>query len=102
LYFEKNAAILIHKSLFSCVQWNEININLSPLRFRKVKNPDILVNVFNIYVRLNPQAGRYIYDISKKNISDCYKGKAELLRTMDMQVRIIETALKQKANKQFL
>ncbi|MDM7988481.1 MAG: hypothetical protein QUS13_14220 [Smithella sp.] len=98
LYFEKNAAILIHKSLFSCVQWNEININLSPLRFRKVKNPDILVNVFNIYVRLNPQAGRYIYDISKKNISDCYKGKAELLRTMDMQVRIIETALKQKVD----
>lgn len=98
LYFEKNAAILVHKSLFPFVQWEKVNSSLSPLRFREVKNPDILVSVFNIYVHLNPQAGRYIYDISKKNISDCFQGKPELLRTMDIQVRIRETELKQKAN----
>jgi hypothetical protein len=90
LYFEKNAAILVHKSLFPVIRWESVNANLSPLRFREVKNPEILANVFNIYNFLDPKAGRYIYDIFKNNVSDYYEQKTELLRKMDIEIRLKE------------
>jgi len=102
LYFEKNAAILIHQSLFAFVRWNEINANLSPLRFRDVKNPQILVSVFDIYVRLNPQAARYIYDIFKKNVSDCFLQKRDILISMENVIRLREKETRQQVGKQFL
>ena len=42
LYFEKNAAILIHKSLLPATLAKTGNINLSPMRFSGVKNPEVL------------------------------------------------------------
>ena len=62
-------------------------IDPSPLRFRDVKNPEVLLNIFNFYVRLDPMAGRVIYDIYKKNVSDFYKLKPEHLRAMDFAIR---------------
>jgi len=90
LYFERNAAILIHKSLFPLIRWESINANLSPLRFARERNPETLANVFNIYIFFNPEAGRYIYNIFKSNVSDCYVQKTELLRKMDIQIRLRE------------
>ncbi|PKN52924.1 MAG: hypothetical protein CVU55_06805 [Deltaproteobacteria bacterium HGW-Deltaproteobacteria-13] len=98
LYFEKNAAILIHKSLLPAVRSKMGDVDLSPLRFRNVKNPEILLNVFNFYVRLNPQAGRYIYYVFKKNVSDCYQPKPDVLRVMDINIRLKEKALQNKAD----
>ncbi|MGP8154260.1 MAG: hypothetical protein ACLQBQ_09005, partial [Smithella sp.] len=98
LYFEKNAAILIHKSLLPTIQSEMGNVSLSPLRFKDVRNPDILFNVFNFYVRLNPTAGRYIYDVFKKNVSDCYKPKPGNLQLMDIKIRRKEQELQDKAN----
>jgi hypothetical protein len=86
LYFEKNAAILIHKSLLPAVQSEMGNVNLSPLRFKYVRNPEILLNVFNFYVHLNPQAGRYIFYVFKNNVSDYYKPKPEIMRMMEADV----------------
>ncbi|MBN1366155.1 MAG: hypothetical protein JW976_15225 [Syntrophaceae bacterium] len=66
MYFEKNAAILIHKSLFSALQAEmgeeikNLKVLNSPLRFRDVTNPEVLINVFNFYVQMDPKAGRYI------------------------------------------
>ena len=98
LYFEKNAAILIHKSLLSSI-WSQMgNINLSPMRFSGVKNPEVLLNVFKFYVQLDPKAGRYIYDIYKKNISDFYKPKPDVLQWMDINIRHKEQVLQNKAN----
>lgn len=93
LYFEKNAVILVHQSLFPFVPWEKINAHLSPLRFKNVRNPEILVNVFNFYVRLNPNAGRYIYDIFKNNISDYYSQKHKMLMVMEHQIRLKEKGL---------
>jgi len=98
LYFEKNAAILIHKSLLPAVQSEMGNVNLNPLRFRSVRNPDILFNVFNFYVRLNPKAGRYIYDVFKKNVSDFYKLKPEILNYMEISIQNKEQELQNKNN----
>ena len=97
LYFEKNAAILIHKSLLSVIQSEAGNVNLSPVRFANIKNPEILINVFNFYVRLNPEAGRYIYDIFKKNISDYYAFKPDILSAMDLDIKSKEKELEEKA-----
>ena len=102
LYFEKNAAILIHKSLLPFVQSKMGNVDLSPLRFKDVKNPDILLNVFNFYVRLDPKAGRYIYNIFKKNVSDYYKLKPGILNFMEIEIQQKELEHKNKAKEQFL
>jgi hypothetical protein len=97
LYFEKNAAILIHKSLLYAVQSEMGNVNLSPIRFKNVKNPEILLNVFNFYVHLNPQAARYIYYVFKNNVSDYYKLKPEVLRVMDANIIHREQEFKNRA-----
>jgi hypothetical protein len=96
LYFEKNAAILIHKSLLSIIKSEAGNVNLSPMRFSHVRDPNVLTNVFHFYVRLNPKAGRYIYDVFKKNVSDYYKFKPEILNAMSFEIKLKEKELQNK------
>jgi len=43
--------------------------------------------VFTLYVNLDPNAGRVIYNIYKKNISDYYKLKKDHLQTMKDDIR---------------
>ena len=98
LYFEQNAAILIHKSLLPTIPPEVASVDLGPLRFRDVNNPEVLLNVFTFYVNLNPDAGRVIHDIYKKNISDYYKLKTEHLQTMELDIRQKEHELQCMAN----
>jgi hypothetical protein len=93
LYFEKNAAILMHKSLMPVIQSEVGSVNLSPLRFSRVRNPDVLVNVFNFYVRLNPKAGRYIYSVFRNNVSNFYIFKKDILNAMDYDIKNKEREL---------
>jgi hypothetical protein len=93
LYFEQNAAILIHKSLLPKIPPEIRLVDLGPMRFKDVRNPEVLLNVFSLYVNLYPQAGRVIYDIYKKNVSDYYKPKTEQLEVMDNDMRQAEQAL---------
>jgi hypothetical protein len=87
LYFEQNAAVLIHKSLLPKIPPEVKRVDLGPLRFSNVKNPQILLSVFSLYVNLYPQASRVIYDIYKKNVSDYYKPKTEHLQVMESDMR---------------
>ena len=98
LYFEKNAAILIHKSLLPAVQSEMGNVSLSPVRFKDVTNPDVLLNVFNFYVRLEPKAGRYIYYVFKRNVSDYFKLKQEIMNYMEIEIRIKENDFQNRAS----
>ena len=68
-------------------------VDLGPMRFRDVKNPEVLLNVFTLYVNLYPQASRVIYDIYKKNVSDYYKPKTKHLEVMDNDMRQTEQVL---------
>jgi len=70
LYFEKNAAVLAHKSLLPFIQTQLGSVDLSPFRFNKVKNADVLLNVFNFYIRIRPEAAKHILTIYKKNVSN--------------------------------
>ncbi|HPH54973.1 MAG TPA: hypothetical protein PLL41_03800 [Smithella sp.] len=96
LYFEKNAAILIHQSLLPLIEPIAGNISLSPIRFKHVRNPEILINVFNFYVRLDPRAGRYIYYVFKRNVSDGFFMKKETLTAMDSNIRLKEKAFQER------
>ena len=96
VYFDKNAAILIHKSLIPAVQSKIRNVDLSPLRFREVNNYQTLLNVFDFYVRMDPKAGRYIYNVFKKNVRDINKQKPEFLSKMDIEIRRREMKLQKQ------
>ncbi|MGD0169859.1 MAG: hypothetical protein ABSE54_09060, partial [Smithella sp.] len=74
------------------------NVSLNPSRFSYVRNPEILFNVFNFYVRLNPKAGRYIYHIFNKNVSDYYKPKPDIIKTMEIDILRREQEHQNKAN----
>jgi hypothetical protein len=87
LYFEKNAAILVHESLLANISPEIRLVDLGPTRFKDVKNPEVLMNVFSIYINLNIQASMVIYDIYKNNVSDCYKPKTEHLKVMEDDIR---------------
>lgn len=87
VYFEKNAAILVHKSVFSKIPPEAQLVDLGPMRFKDVKNPEVLLNVFSLYVNLNPQASLMIYDFYRKNVSDYYKPKTDHLRVMEDDMR---------------
>ena len=87
IYFEKNAAILVHKSLLPRIPPEVRLVDLGPMRFQDVRNPQVLLNVFSIYVNLNPQASLVIYDIYKRNVSDCYKPKMDHLRVMEDDIK---------------
>lgn len=97
LYFEKTAAILIHKSLLPAIQTEMGSVDLSPMRFKDVRNPEILLNVFNFYVHLNPKAGRYIYHVFKNNVSDYYALKPDVLRIMELNILNRERELQSKS-----
>ncbi len=96
LFFDKRAAVLIHKSLLPLVQAQIRKTNFSPARFNRVKNPEVLFNVFNFYVRMNPEAGRYIFNIYKRNVSDFYKPKEQYLQFMEATMKNTEQELKEQ------
>jgi hypothetical protein len=96
LYFENTAAILIHKSLLPVVKSELSKINLSPLRFKNVKDPEVLINVFDFYVNMDPRAGRYIYDVFKNNVSNYYEIKTKYLQIMDDKIRMKEQEFNNK------
>ena len=87
VYFERNAAILVHPSLLSGMPREIESIDLGPMRFKDEKNPLVLLNVFTLYVNLYPQASPVIYDFYRKNVSDWYKPKAEHLRVMENDMK---------------
>jgi len=96
VYFEKNAAVLVHESMLAAVppevQW----VDLGPSRFRNVKDPVVLLNVFNIYVNVYPEASRVIYDIYRSNVSTWYEPREQHLRAMEEDMRKMQS-LQRKA-----
>lgn len=97
IYFEKNAAVLIHPSMFFRIPPDVQLVDLGPMRFQDVKNPYVLLGVFTLYVNLNPQASLVIYDIYKRNVSDCYKPKTEHLKVMEDDIRQKQLQLRPKS-----
>lgn len=87
IYFEKNAAVLVDPSVLSRIPQGVQGVDLGPMRFQEVTDPLTLLNVFSLYVNVYPKAGTTIYEIYRKNVSDCYKPKTEHLRIMEEDLK---------------
>ncbi|KUG24602.1 hypothetical protein ASZ90_005596 [hydrocarbon metagenome] len=94
LYFDQNAAVLMHKSLLPTISPEMGAVDLSPVRFRNVTNPQVLLNIFHFYLNLDPKAAQFIYDIYKINVSNYYKLKKEHLQGMNLLIRLKELEAK--------
>jgi len=98
LYFDQNAAVLMHKSLLPTISPEMGAVDLSPARFRNVTNPQVLLNIFHFYLNLNPKAAQFIYDIYKINVSNYFKLKKEHLEGMNLLIRLKELEAKAMKN----
>jgi len=99
IFFDQHAAILCHTSLVPSLPPEMLSTNLSPLRFSQVRNPKVLIRLFDFYIYLNPKLGRIMYDIYENNVSDYYIFKADHLQAMDIKIRHKELKLQKLAEK---
>jgi len=89
VFFDKVAIVIIHQSVISSLPADALSTNMSPARYQELKNPTILVNLFNIYNSLGSGYGRKILAIYRKNISSNYRYRT-------MQIDSMSTEIKQK------
>jgi len=99
VYFGRNAAVFVHKSVFSFYRPALSGVNLGLDRFQGEKDPRTLLNVFNFCVRLKSEYGRYILNIYKNNVSDCYLPKEEDIELMNFIISSKEAKDKGRASK---
>jgi len=83
LFLDRNAAVFAHTSILSGLSEDLLrSINMDPFRFRDVKSPETLSNLFLIYVNRTSGDGAVIRDIYNKNVSNFYRYKEQQLTTM--------------------
>lgn len=83
LFLDRNAAVFAHTSILPGLSEDLLrSINMDPFRFRDVKSPETLSNLFLIYVNRTSGDGAVIRDIYNKNVSNFYRYKEQQLTTM--------------------
>lgn len=83
-YFDNVAAVLVHKSVYDKF-YAEINqVDMGPQRFRDVKNPVIVQRIFNLTLNVfGVDYAAEILNIYKMNVSDFYKAKTNVIKSME-------------------
>lgn len=74
-YLDKNAVVMVDKSLVKDLSKEALAEDVSIGRYRNVSNPDILRTLFNFYVHLSPEFGKELLEIYKTNVSTLYGGR---------------------------
>lgn len=72
VFLDKNALVLIHKSIIKDLDKEALNEDVSVGRYAEVDNPATLKTLFNFYVHISPQFGREILELYKKNVRSFY------------------------------
>jgi hypothetical protein len=89
LYIGKNAVVLIHKTLLSSINQALLrSINLDPLKFSNIKNPDTLFSICCLYGFFGSKYIEIIENIYKQNIGNFYIFKNNPLRSMEMLLNL--------------
>jgi len=83
VYFDAVAAVFAKKSAVESRRWTG---DMSPHRFDRVSNPDILARVFALYCSYRAPDARAIYDIYERNVSRWYAFRK---RHLDQMRRIL-------------
>jgi hypothetical protein len=85
VYFEQNAAVLVHKTLIPSLQKEALDADTGPERFKDVKDATVLNNLFRMYILFSPEPeyAQAILDIYRQNVSDLYWFKESMIRRME-------------------
>ncbi len=95
IYFDKNAAVLINKSVVHSLPPAALNVEVGTNRFSKLDNPVILTNLFQFYIMVGPGYARDIRNIFEQNVSNWLQGKKETLASMDAAIHQKEIQIQQ-------
>lgn len=87
IYFDKVAAVMVHRSAFDSLDKDTRSMDLGASRFQNIDNPRVLGNLFDLYNRMNRKADMWmIYDTHRRNVSDSHPLKEFQLEVMQQQL----------------
>ncbi|MCX5833036.1 MAG: hypothetical protein NTV99_00700, partial [Deltaproteobacteria bacterium] len=98
VYFEKNAAVLVHKTLIPSLQKEALEADIGPERFRDVNNPSMLRKLFMLYLLFNlePIHEQVILDIYRQNVPDLYWFKESTIKWMEHFIGMKKEEIRQR------
>lgn len=100
LYFDRTAVVLVHKSVRSSLSVQTLSEDMSTQRFRDVRNPMIIDNLFNFYLQIGPVFAREILEIYKSNVSEFFRSKAMKIQEMQNLINQREAQIQQMQQQQ--
>jgi len=89
VYFDKIAAVLMHRSVLHMLSPEARSMDVGPQRFRTVDNPAILNNLFKFYFNFSANMATEIRNTYERNVSPFYKPKKARLALMDYALQRI-------------
>ena len=95
VYFDKTAAIIIHKSVIPTLTPEALATDVSPQRFKDLTNPLILSRLFDFYIHIGPGYAREILNLYKQNVSSLYYLKRQKIQEMEALINQKELQLRQ-------
>lgn len=99
LYFDKAAAVIIHKSVIPSLSTEALATDMNTAKFRDVTNPQILDNLFNFYLEIGPAYAREIMEIFRQNVSVFYKYRNLKLQEFQNLINQRELQIQQQQQK---
>lgn len=83
VYFDKVAAVLIHRSIMHRLSRETRAMDVGPQRFKELKNPIVLMNLFDFYKNFGPKLAEDIRNTYDRNVSSMFRLKKSGLKYMD-------------------
>lgn len=88
VYFDECAAVFVDIRDYAMLSEIARTIDLSPSRFKDIRNTDILISLFSIYRERDINGARQILAYYESNVTSLYKPKGKIVRWMH---RIVDT-----------
>ncbi|MBI4690335.1 MAG: hypothetical protein HY754_08735 [Nitrospirae bacterium] len=98
-FLDKNALVIIHKSIIPELSKEALAEDVSINRFAKVDNPAILKTLFNFYVNLDPSFGREVLQVYQENVRTIYRQRGADIMQMQNVIAQKEAQLKKITKK---
>lgn len=86
IYFDKNAVVIIHKSLIGHLSKEALDEQVGAHRYAYLDNPTILKTLFNFYIVIGPDFAKEILDIYVRNVRTVYKFRDEDIKMMQESI----------------
>jgi hypothetical protein len=99
IYFDRNAAVLVHKTIVPSLRQETLDADVSPGRFKDVRDSSILRNLFLLYyINFNFESihAQAILDIYRQNVPDMYWYKESTIRWMVDEINWKKEEIRQR------